>query len=382
MIKQFIRTSSILLLLNTLNSNLFGQQYEVVLTDSIIVESLEQLQITDYSPKKDRFLVYGTISKKCMEIDRNGKIISEVDLNGEGPGHFGQGISELGYFGDDIILNGANIYLTYDGDWNYKKRIVYTSGGGWYPIGWLPSTTESIVRSDKAAIVKPFDHSYFGTKRLPNDYFSKAKMIEVISSPSQESKTLLEYPKQSVYQSQSTFYNSHKATISYNSEKDRLYLALPLEPKIYVYDTDDFSLLNTYTLDLTSFRTPQGIPFEDQHKNSKGVSPLNQLSKVYGYANSMIFRLSSEGDITIVEYKTGFKKETNAKTLEEASAIFERENRQMTAFYKGDKKIADLEKRYNKIVRMTEYSFLAHEINTEEELDYSKFYIYELREVN
>ena len=348
MIKQFTRTNLILLLLNTLNTNLFGQQYEVVLTDSIIVESLEQLQITDYSPQKDRFLVYGTISKKCMEIDRNGKVISEVDLNGEGPGHFGRGITELSYFGEDIILNGPNVYLTYDGDWNYKERIVYTSGGAYLPLGMIPGGTESIVKSDKAAIVKPFDHSYFGTKRLPNDYFSKAKMIEVISSLTQESKTLLEYPKQSLYQSQSTFYNPHKAIISYNSEKDRLYIALPFEPKIYEYDTDDFSLLNTYTLDLTSFRAPQGIPFEDQHKNSKGVSPLNQLSRVYSYANSQIFRISSQGRITIVEYKTGFKKETNAKTLEEASAIFERENRQMTAFFKGDNKIADLENRYTK----------------------------------
>ncbi|WP_268122885.1 hypothetical protein [Roseivirga pacifica] len=347
------------------------------------MESLEQLQITDYSPKKNRFLVYGTISKKCMEIDRNGKIISEVDLNGEGPGHFGQGITELSYFGEDIILNGPNVYLTYDGNWNYKERIVYTSGGAWLPLGMIPGATESIVKSDKAAIVKPFDHTYFGTKKVANNHFSKAKMIEVISYPSQESKTLLEYPRQSVYQSQSTYYSNHKAILSHNPANDRLYIALPLEPKIYEYDTDDFNLLNTYTLDLTSFRAPQGIPFEDQHKNGRrGFGPTNRLNSVYSYANSMIFSLSSKGDITIVEYKTGFKEATNTSTIEEASQISKMENRPFTAFFKGDKKIAELEKRFTKMVRMTDYSFLAHEINTEEELDYSKFYIYELREVN
>ncbi len=360
-----------------------SDQYKIVLVDSIMIESLEQVQITDYSPSKNRFLAYGTKTKVCMEVDDRGNILSKVDLNGEGPGHFGPGITELGYLGDDIIINGPNVYFTYDGNWNYKQRIVYESGGAWLPIGMISGAPEVAIYNKQAQIIKPIDHTYFGSVKLPNDYFSSASLIEAISVSDGNTSNELKYPKESIYQSQSIFYDSHRAKVDYNSTKDRLYLSLPLEPKIYVINTHDFSINEVMNIDLKGFKQPQGIPFEDQHKNGRtGFGRSNQLNTIYNYTNSAIHRISSEGDITMVEYQTGTKGKTSLKDINQATELAKKESKTLTAFFKGKDKIAEVEERFLRFVRLDEYRFLMHEVNTEEELDYSLFYIYELRKTN
>ena len=378
---QYSLTSILLFVLQSL-AQTQDYPYELKLVDSIQIESLEQIQITDYSPTKNRFLAYATQSKICIEVDANGNVISKVDLNGEGPGHFGRGMTHLSYLGEDIIINGPNVYFVYDGDWNYKKRLVYTSGGAWLPLGMIPGTLETYVSDGEAHVIKPVDHNYFGHKKLPNNYFSSANLIEVTTLNSEESKKQIKYPEGSIYLSNSTYYDRHKAILSYNTKEEAVYLALSLEPKIYVYSTENFSLLSTINLELKDFRTPQGIPFEAQHKNGRsGFGPTNQLNTVYNYVNSGINSLSSEGEITIISYRTGTKRKTSAKSIKEAREEFDKENQFYTAFYKNGRKVLEIPRSYNRIIRISETRFLTHDISVEEELDYSNFHIYELQKV-
>lgn len=357
--------------------------YQLVKTDSIRVNSLEQIQITDYSSQKNTFLAYATRTKTCMEVDFKGNIISTVDLTGEGPGHFGQGITELGYLGDDIIINGPFMYLTYDGDWNFKERIPYQSGGAFLPLGMITGAPESQNHSENPVVIRTIDHNYFGSKKLADDYFHEAKMIELIPLNEEEPIQLFNYPEESIYRSESIYFDAHKARVSYNSTNETFDVVLPLEPRLYIFDSKTNNLLQTYQLDLNSFKKPQGIPFEDQHKNGRsGFGPSNQLNTVYNLTNSMVYNISSEGNITILEYTTGTKGETNLTDIKSASALNQKEAQRFTAFFKSGKKIAEVEKRFTKLVRLDEYRFLVHDVNQEEELDYSQFFIYELKEIN
>jgi hypothetical protein len=54
---------------------------------------------------------------------------------------------------------------------------------------------------------------------------------------------------------------------------------------------------------------------------------------------------------------------------------------ELTVFFKQGEKILEVEERFTKIVQISSTKFLAHYINEEEELDYNKFYIYELKKV-
>lgn len=107
--------------------------YELVKADSLIVDKLEILQITDYNPETKTYLAYSAINKACMELDENGKILNEVDLRGEGPGHFGQGMSAMGYVGGTKVIEGGASYIFYNQDWTYRDK--FSPGSGYVPLG-------------------------------------------------------------------------------------------------------------------------------------------------------------------------------------------------------------------------------------------------------
>tara|TARA_A100000171_G_scaffold40771_1_gene41339 strand:+ start:13616 stop:14800 length:1185 start_codon:yes stop_codon:yes gene_type:complete len=362
------------------NSNLEGS-YELVKVDSLMVPVLEPLQITDFNADTEKFLALGIQSKNTMEIDFEGNVTNKVDLTGEGPGHFGNGLTELGYWQDGMIIYGPNVYFTYDKEWNYTGRILDNAGGFSLPLGFISGAPITLSKEGYPIVVKPTPHSQMGFRELPNDYFATAQLIELVSGSNLEIEGLLEFPENSVYKSQTTYYSSNEARLS--ADGDKLYLALPLEPKLYVYDMrNDFSLLETINLDLPRFRKPQGIPFEDQHKNGlSGFGKSNQLNVVYEITNSLIYSISAKGDLVIVDYKTGLEEETNASTMQEAWAKTKTGSMELTVFFKQGEKILEVEERFTKIVQISSTKFLAHYINEEEELDYNKFYIYELKKV-
>uniref|UniRef100_UPI0030D73A18 hypothetical protein n=1 Tax=uncultured Roseivirga sp. TaxID=543088 RepID=UPI0030D73A18 len=194
------------------------------------------------------------------------------------------------------------------------------AGGFSLPLGFISGAPITLSKEGYPIVVKPTPHSQMGFRELPNDYFATAQLIELVSGSNLEIEGLLEFPENSVYKSQTTYYSSNEARLS--ADGDKLYLALPLEPKLYVYDMrNDFSLLETINLDLPRFRKPQGIPFEDQHKNGlSGFGKSNQLNVVYEITNSLIYSISAKGDLVIVDYKTGLEEETNASTMQEAWA--------------------------------------------------------------
>jgi hypothetical protein len=363
------------------NKTSIEDRYELVKVDSMIVSVLEPLQITDYNASTEKFLALGIQTKNTVEIDFDGKITNQVDLTGEGPGHFGSGFTELGYLEDGMIIYGPNVYYTYDKDWNYTGRILNNALGIFSTLGFISGAPIAFKVSDNAVVIKPTIHSQMGIRELPNDYFSSATLIELASQSKLDIEGLLEFPENSVYKSQTTYYGSNEALLS--ADGDKLYLALPLEPKLYVYDMkNDFLLLETVELDLPRFRKPQGIPYEDQHKNGqKGFGRSNQLNVVYEITNSLIRDISVKGEITIVDYKTGLEDDTNVSTMQEAWAQTKTGSKELTVFFKQAKKILEVEERFTKIVRISETKFLAHYVNREEELDYNKFYIYELKEV-
>ncbi len=83
----------------------------------------------------------------------------------------------------------------------------------------------------------------------------------------------------------------------------------------------------------------------------------------------------------MVTYDTGVEGNEHVSTFKEISSIAKTESKVMTAFFLGDKKVLEMEKWFLKSVRISETKFLAHYVNEEEELDYNKFYIYELKKV-
>lgn len=368
--------------LDTLKHPAQKATYQLVKTDSIIVNKLSIIQITDYNPKTKRYLAYDQVSKACMELDQNGKILKEVDLTGEGPGHFGRGMSAMGYIGDTKVIEGGASYIFYDEDWNYLNK--YTPGSGYLPSGPLPNDILGIAMDSENFIVKPIDQNYFGSKKLENHHFLTASMIEVFNGTSIKPNPFLAYPDNSVYQQKKVYYDFHRPHLSVNKTNQLLYLALPLEQKLYVYDLKKgLKLQEITTLKLEGFNSPEGISFNDQHKNPrKGFGPSNTRNTILNVTNSAIMDISSEGSTTILVHKTGTKR-SDFTDVNKAYEAAKRQNKYFTSFMKNGEVVLSLEQRFKQMVRLDENRFITPYLSSEdEELDYNKFYIYELQKIN
>lgn len=355
--------------------------YRLVKVDSILINKLEVVQITNYNPQTNQYLAYGVSTKLCMEIDANGKIIKELDLTGEGPGHFGRGMSGLVYLGNNKIIEGAAQYLIFDQDWNYLKQ--YVPGSGFIPVAAISNKVTGASINGQLSIIKPVDQNYFGSKKLEKDHFSKAKMVELINSKGDETKKVLDYPTNTVYRNEKTYFHNHTPHLSVNRSKQLLYLALPLEPKLYVYDLkSDFKPVESIDIGYDSFKEPEGIPYEDQHKNRrKGFGPTNERSYTLGITNSSIISLNSEGNVTIIVHQTGTKS-SNFPNAIAARKVAKRQSKTITSFVKNGKIVLNIERRFQQLVRIDETKFISPYVNEDEELDYNKYYIYELQKTN
>jgi hypothetical protein len=356
--------------------------YELIKADSIRINKLEPIQITDYDTSNKRLLAYATATKKCLELDLAGNILNETDLTGEGPGHFGRGLTELGYFGEGKIIHGPAVYFTYDSDWTYEEKIVYGASGYSIPLRYIDGAPVVIQEAGEDLLLRIIDHNAGGILKLEPGHFEKANMISLFRAGDTEGRPLLSYPENSIYSTSELFYNNHQPKLSFNKIKNQLVLALPLEQRLYIYDAGNgFSLLETVELNLTAFNNePRGLPYEDQHKNGlKGFGPGNELNYVYGLTNSSILDIYSEGEVTMVVHKTGFSNKA-ISNYQEASTIAKSESKTFTSVFVKGQKVFETEKRFPRLIRLSERQFLVPNINEEIERDYNQYDIYELNE--
>lgn len=358
-------------------------RYKLVKVDSLIIDSLEELEIMDYSPSKDRFLAYGTNTKNCMEIDRKGNILKRVDLSGEGPGRFGPGMTELGYFEDGFVIKAPGVYNVFDKDWNYLYKIPYQNAGYSIPSKYIYGRPEVAKMNGSNVILEPNDESFDGYLEIKDDYYQNTNLLKAYQE-GEEEKGLLNYPESSIYQNTNTFYSNHAAKLAYNELNDRLYVALPFEKVIYEYElSPDINLIQSDTLELTSFKEPQGIPFEDQHKNPlEGFGASNKLNYVYAMTNSSIQKIQSEDETLLVTYKTGTEGEANFADHGEALPVVRRQSKTYTAFFRDGKKVFETDDDLSRNVLVNGSQLVVPYVDEEVEMDYNLYYIYELKKVN
>lgn len=391
-IEKTIKTalSSILLIVVTLCCHSCGQRestqgnnsgeatYELVKVDSLIIDEIEILQITDYNPSTKHFLAYGTNSQDCMEIDRDGNIVNRINLSGDGPGQYGYAMNGLSYFDQDIIINGFGKYAIYDAEWKFKRNLP--SDNLTSPLRYMSENPKKIVYAGELRLMQLVDQNVGGHIQLEEGHFTTAKMIKLVSSNEESTQPILAYPENSIYVSNETYYSQHQPLLSFNAAENKLYLALPLESKLFVHNLDDsLSLHKTINLDFADFTAPQGIPFEDQFKNSlRGFGPANELNYVYMMSNSAILDMSSVGNVTMVKHKTGIKNK-GITSYAEASNLAIKSSKTITSFIIDSKIVYDTEESIRYPVRIDEMQFIAPYLNDEVEVDYNKFYIYELQ---
>ncbi len=363
---------------STQNNSSDEAMYELVKVDSLVIDEIETLQITDYNPKTERFLAYGTNSRDCMEVDMEGNIMNRVHLSGNGPGRYGSAMNGLSYFDEGMIINGLGKYVIYDADWGFKSKL--TSDNYYSPVSYMSENPTSIIYAGERRLLQLVDQNEGGNLEVEKGHFDRAKMIKLASPSDKSTQALLNYPRTSIYVSNEAYFSQHTPMLSFNEKQNRLYVALPLESKLFVHNLDDsLSLDKTIDLDLVGFSDPKGIPYEDQFKNPlKGFGRANELNYVYMMSNSSIFDMSSFGNMTMIKYKTGIKNK-GITSYQESLSLARQTSRTINSFIIDGKVVYETEESFRYPVRMDEMRFITPYLNEEVEVNYNKFYIYELQ---
>lgn len=194
---------------------------DLVKIDSIGIERETRFRILDHHSKNENLLAYDGITRSFILIDKEGKIIQEVNRRGDGPNEYNNNLitGAFNEFGKGIFLQSSNELLWYDESWNILNRWRFGSFFNIIVYGGPKFRTPYFFLEDTS---KPFVFtSFFSNTYVP--------IVEIQSG-----------------------LGSEKIIEVFDSEKDTLIWKLPVNFEMYSpYKPKDkeFDLMQVYHLD-------------------------------------------------------------------------------------------------------------------------------------
>ncbi len=259
--------------------------YELAKVDSIIVNFMEEIHLLDYDTERDIFLGYNQRSGDYIEFDREGEILNQVNLLGDGPNdHGGTGSYQVNYLGDGKIgVAGVGRYYIYDQNWQLIDKIDYQPMKGAYIImagGSIAYLTNSRPQAKNASTTTILGSGFFVLKK--EDHKNP-----FLFSLDLETANVTPYhflPDSSLYLTSSTFYPSlADVIISYNYERQVLELIHKLEPVIYTYDvaTNPPQFLSSTQFEYDNPNELKGATYDIPVENIIGNTLYESLNQIF-----------------------------------------------------------------------------------------------------
>ncbi|UCS94056.1 hypothetical protein KZP23_03205 [Echinicola marina] len=238
------------------NPEVFCVSIEIL--DSLVLDYMGQVYLQDISPDGSRFLGYDLPMKRFIVFDDKGDLISELTLNGEGPGKYGDYhigkpvfldeesflvLSDKGHFMYDLE---GRLIKHYGPDFHGGSRFIVSSGrntvkiGGDKVVSWLQGRSNDLGFSIERQI--------------------KSRQLEMLNLVTGEYEPIVPFPKESIFSSNAYLFHDVHTRPILASSKEELYVSFSSEPKVFTYSG-------------VAFREPKSIvslPFEVFHQ-AKGV---------------------------------------------------------------------------------------------------------------
>jgi hypothetical protein len=199
--KIFLIKTSLFFCATFLSSTLSAQEYTFKKVKEIRVESLAEVGIRDYDPKRDIYL--GFIDKRSEGVelavfDGNGKILNSQKRDGEGPEDYLSSALAMGFSPDGNVFVQTSLELVkYDTQFNRLSKVRFE-----------PKTTIVVYsgpRSKFVPLTRGNDVSFIvnGTNlnnRGFNDVPKKMDMIEYYNAGSQTIQSVIPLSSRKVFE--------------------------------------------------------------------------------------------------------------------------------------------------------------------------------------
>lgn len=346
--------------------------FDFYLKDSIIIDYLGDLFITDFSIKRKTYLSFDFAQNSIIEFSENGKIILHLKFDGDDPNGFGNTIGGLSYFNDSsIVVQGRKGLFFY----GHNGRIINKIEGGKSPIVLLNGQFKIVqtkINGVDHLITLSEDISFYYKEQ--KEYYLNKKHFSVFNLNTLEREDVIYFDEKSIYFNDNYYYPRSDALFNYNPTDSMLYVTYNLEKLIYVYSSKDFQLRKKIETSPINFNKPT--------KSTYGVlaDDIKSIAIDSRYNNIFI----SE-DTVILQYLIGMKEEdySFSSVAELNKASLDYYQTYVEVFVDGEKIGADVKIPEDAIeisyVRSLDYILMP--VNQEKqniERDYLVFYVYGL----
>ncbi|MBC6368658.1 hypothetical protein [Algoriphagus sp. AK58] len=282
------------------------ENYTLVKVDSFGIKNLTQIVITDYSPVKQVYLGYSTISDELLIIGEKGELINRVSKKGEGPGLYGNWNPTGMSFTPEgnILLEFPFSLVTLSPEFEILSQHRVSSPLPIRTFGPMGKTPIYQINATSYALVGP-------SSFLPAHYLIMNKEgkdtlqhFSQINLENGNQISVIPYDPESVYaKTDQMYYELMTKTFVVDQERNEMALVTGLDQKILLYDLASLSKKAEIPFEHESFITfpplPIGTPANDPNYNQH---------RVYSGRNQRLIHLG--GQTYLLHYFKGISEAT------------------------------------------------------------------------
>ena len=288
--------------------------FELVVSDSLLIDYLGKLRILDYDPLSKSYLAWGNENNEALILDDNGAITSTFIFPSDGPEAIPGWINPIGLRDGEIqFFSGHDAFYGYDLEvkrtWKYKPESTY-----FYINGLKGDPLFSI--GEELAFLRPEkgEMDWDGGIGGMFEKIYNSPILEVIDTTSNSSRLTMSFPDGSIYKDGNFHFWMFPTVSTYGAEW-LLYFKNELKFWVYQEKGKEVEFYKEVSLDISDAISEKGVPFEK-------VDDYNELT-AYDFPGSIleIYRTSEQ---VLVIYHKGVSEEI-AKQFDRSTADGARE---------------------------------------------------------
>ncbi|SIT17848.1 hypothetical protein [Belliella pelovolcani] len=353
---------------------ILGNDYKLILQDSIVVNNLSRILIFDYDENKNLYLGFSRDEEMLVTLNTNGEIERKVDLKGDGPEKYGYYIRNLGIYKNQIaIITNENI-IFYSNDFEKISEYPYNSSIFVQSTSPFAKTMFLGEEGEEILIINPnLKFDYYGNdgaidtlKYIEYFNFEELKLSNEIEAFDNKSKE------------NSIFFDFNTPIISINDYNETLYLTLPLSEKISVFERKNskFNKIKDISLEIENFIKVDPLPLGTEYGTLERKQQFLNGSRIWNIINF------SEDVFGLIYFKQ-FDSRLKSELIEESLnySLIERYGTLELILYDNDVKISSEIHFPNGrfVTKLKENKFIIEKPeNLEIEEDFTVYYIYQL----
>lgn len=295
------------------------------IVDSIKVNYLGNLYLTDFCEKTEIYLSFDLTSDTIVEFDDTGAVRNKFNPTKEGPEGIKDAIIALAYHNDSTILvQSREGYYFYNKEGSLLRKIVLERDSPLYSN--MKYNVESL--SD---LIFSMDRNFSNEPLISEEYYKDVHHISEINLKDSSITPRVKFDKKSLYLQSLGFYYFSSPAFDFNKMDSSLNILFPAEKVIYkYYPFKDWNLGSVIKTNPLYFNDPIITPFNQRPHTMRSLS--------YGSYYQNIF---SAGEYLVVEYRTGLPKTVDLPgSIEELNDIYQEKNNYCYELYRDDEKIA------------------------------------------